>query len=434
MVLEIILIIISIVLSAFFSSSEAAFLSIQKTKIFHMVNNKKKGADLVAKLLENKDKLISTIVVGNAIVNIGFAALLSALFFKITGDEIQTAFLTTLVGTIILVIFGDVLPKAIAVRLSESITIIYSRPLRFLEIVFAPIVYLLTLILKGIDNTSNMNSKEASNSITEEELLTLIDIGEEEGSLEPQEAEMIENVFRFGDSQAQEIMTPRIEIISMSSQSTIKDYKDVYSEHSHSRFPIYENSEDNIVGIISSKDILMSLSKKVVDDNTKLKELIREPYFVPETKRNFEIFNEMRNSGDKIAIIIDEYGGLSGVLTLRKLLEEVVGDFGEEGTEPEEELIEIDINTFNIDGGISIQDLNEELEDYDIEMPIPDGDYETAAGFVMQKLGRIPKNGDKIDFHDLVFEVKEIKGLKPELLQVTKKNNSISFSTNENKS
>ena len=434
MVLEIILIIISIVLSAFFSSSEAAFLSIQKTKIFHMVNNKKKGADLVAKLLENKDKLISTIVVGNAIVNIGFAALLSALFFKITGDEIQTAFLTTLVGTIILVIFGDVLPKAIAVRLSESITIIYSRPLRFLEIVFAPIVYLLTLILKGIDNTSNMNSKEASNSITEEELLTLIDIGEEEGSLEPQEAEMIENVFRFGDSQAQEIMTPRIEIISMSSQSTIKDYKDVYSEHSHSRFPIYENSEDNIVGIISSKDILMSLSKKVVDDNTKLKELIREPYFVPETKRNFEIFNEMRNSGDKIAIIIDEYGGLSGVLTLRKLLEEVVGDFGEEGTEPEEELIEIDINTFNIDGGISIQDLNEELEDYDIEMPIPDGDYETAAGFVMQKLGRIPKNGDKIDFHNLVFEVKEIKGLKPELLQVTKKNNSISFSTNENKS
>ena len=434
MILEIILIIISIVLSAFFSSSEAAFLSIQKTKIFHMVNNKKKGADLVAKLLENKDKLISTIVVGNAIVNIGFAALLSALFFKITGDEIQTAFLTTLVGTIILVIFGDVLPKAIAVRLSESITIIYSRPLRFLEIVFAPIVYLLTLILKGIDNTSNMNSKEASNSITEEELLTLIDIGEEEGSLEPQEAEMIENVFRFGDSQAQEIMTPRIEIISMSSQSTIKDYKDVYSEHSHSRFPIYENSEDNIVGIISSKDILMSLSKKVVDDNTKLKELIREPYFVPETKRNFEIFNEMRNSGDKIAIIIDEYGGLSGVLTLRKLLEEVVGDFGEEGTEPEEELIEIDINTFNIDGGISIQDLNEELEDYDIEMPIPDGDYETAAGFVMQKLGRIPKNGDKIDFHDLVFEVKEIKGLKPELLQVTKKNNSISFSTNENKS
>jgi putative hemolysin len=434
MVLEIILIIISIVLSAFFSSSEAAFLSIQKTKIFHMVNNKKKGADLVAKLLENKDKLISTIVVGNAIVNIGFAALLSALFFKITGDEIQTAFLTTLVGTIILVIFGDVLPKAIAVRLSESMTIIYSRPLRFLEIVFAPIVYLLTLILKGIDNTSNMNSKEASNSITEEELLTLIDIGEEEGSLEPQEAEMIENVFRFGDSQAQEIMTPRIEIISMSSQSTIKDYKDVYSEHSHSRFPIYEDSEDNIVGIISSKDILMSLSKKVVDDNTKLKELIREPYFVPETKRNFEIFNEMRNSGDKIAIIIDEYGGLSGVLTLRKLLEEVVGDFGEEGTEPEEELIEIDINTFNIDGGISIQDLNEELEDYDIEIPIPDGDYETAAGFVMQMLGRIPKNGDKIDFHNLVFEVKEIKGLKPELLQVTKKNNSISFSTNENKS
>ena len=335
MVLEIILIIISIVLSAFFSSSEAAFLSIQKTKLFNMVNNKMKGAALVAKLLENKDKLISTIVVGNAIVNIAFAALLSAVFFKITEDEIQTAFLTTLVGTVILVIFGDVLPKAIAVRLSESVTRIYARPLRALEIIFAPIVFMLTLILKGIDSTSNMNSSADSNSITEEELLTLIDIGEEEGSLEPEEAEMIENVFRFGDSQAQEIMTPRIEIISLSINSTVKNFKDIYSEHSHSRFPIYEGTEDNVVGIISSKDILMSLSKKAADDNTELKKLIREPYFVPETKRNFEIFNEMRRSGDKIAIIIDEYGGLSGVLTLRKLLEEVVGDFGEEGTEPE---------------------------------------------------------------------------------------------------
>ena len=148
-----------------------------------MVNNKRKGADLVAKLLENKDKLISTIVVGNAIVNIGFAALLSALFFKITADEIQTAFLTTVVGTIILVIFGDVLPKAIAVRLSESVTVIYSRPLRILEVIFAPIVYILTLILKGIDSTSNMNSNAEANTITEEELLTLIDIGEEELSL-----------------------------------------------------------------------------------------------------------------------------------------------------------------------------------------------------------------------------------------------------------
>ena len=433
MILEIILIIISIVLSAFFSSSEAAFLSIQKTKLFNMVNNKIKGAALVAKLLENKDKLISTIVVGNAIVNIAFAALLSAVFFKITEDEIQTAFLTTLVGTIILVIFGDVLPKAIAVRLSESVTRIYARPLRALEIIFAPIVFILTLILKGIDSTSNMNSSAESNSITEEELLTLIDIGEEEGSLEPEEAEMIENVFRFGDSQAQEIMTPRIEIISLSINSTVKNFKDIYSEHSHSRFPIYEGTEDNVVGIISSKDILMSLSKKAADDNTELKKLIREPYFVPETKRNFEIFNEMRSSGDKIAIIIDEYGGLSGVLTLRKLLEEVVGDFGEEGTEPEEELVEIDINTFNIDGGISIQDLNEELEDSNIEVPIPDGDYETAAGFVMQKLGRIPQVGDQIEFSNLIFEVKETKGLKIDLLQVRKKPpNTIPFSNTEN--
>lgn len=431
MTLEVILIVILIVLSGFFSSSEAAYLSIQKTRLFHMINSKINGAERVSKLLEDKDKLLSTIVIGNNIVNIAFAALLSGVFFNITKNEIQTAFLTTIVGTIILMIFGEVLPKTIAVRMSERISILYSRPLKFLQIVFAPVVFILKLMIKGIENNSKIVKNSDSNSITEEELLTLIDIGEEEGSLEPQEAEMIENVFRFGDSQAQEIMTPRVEVISLSIESSIRNYKDVYSKHSHSRFPVYKKSEDNVVGIISSKDVLMNLSTKIVNDDSKLKELIREPYFVPETKRNFEIFNEMRVSGDKIAIIIDEYGGLSGVITLRKLLEEVVGDFGEEGTQPEEELIEIDTNTFKVDGGISIQDLNEELEDSDIE--IPDGDYETAAGFVMQLLGRIPKNGDHIEYSKHIFEVKQMKGLKLEMLEVTKKQNSLPVHENEKK-
>ena len=166
----------------------------------------------------------------------------------------------------------------------------------------------------------------------------------------------------------------------------------------------------------------MGISKKKTDDETKIKEIIRKPYFVPETKRNFEIFNEMRLSGDKIAIIIDEYGGLSGVMTLKKLLEEVVGDFGEEGTKPEEELIEIDTNTFNIDGGMSIQDLNEEFEDIDIN--IPDGDYETVAGFILQKIGKMPQAGDHFEYSNLFFEVLEMKGLKLETVKVTKKSQS----------
>lgn len=419
MTLEIILIIFSIILSAFFSSAETAFLSIQKTKLFHMVNLKLKGADSVAKLLENKDKLLSTIVLGNNIVNITFAALLTSLIYKITNNPTLTTILTTLLGTIILMIFGEVIPKALAVRLAEKLSLIYSRPIKILEIIFNPIVLMLTLMINIIDRKSKLNYPRNNNSITEEELLTLIDIGEEEGSLEPQEAEMIENVFRFGDSQAQEIMTPRTEIISLSSDSTVKNFKDIYSEHSHSRFPVYEGSEDTVIGIISIKDVLMGISRKKTDDETKIKDLIRQPYFVPETKRNFEIFNEMRTSGDKIAIVIDEYGGLSGVMTLKKLLEEVVGDFGEEGTHPEEELVEIDTNTFNIDGGISIQDLNEEFEEIDII--IPDGDYETVAGFIMQKLGKMPKVGDHFEYSKLIFEVLEMKGLKLEIVKVTKK-------------
>ncbi|HIB35448.1 MAG TPA: DUF21 domain-containing protein, partial [Dehalococcoidia bacterium] len=248
MTLEIILIIFSIILSAFFSSAEAAFLSVQKTKLFQMVNLKQKGADTVAKLLENKDKLLSTIVLGNNIVNITFAALLTSLIYKITNNPTLTTILTTLFGTIILMIFGEVIPKALAVRLAEKLSLIYSRPIKILEIIFNPIVLMLTLMINIIDRKSKLNYPRNNNSITEEELLTLIDIGEEEGSLEPQEAEMIENVFRFGDSQAQEIMTPRTEIVSLSSESTVRNFKDIYSEHSHSRFPVYEGSEDTVIG------------------------------------------------------------------------------------------------------------------------------------------------------------------------------------------
>ena len=218
--------------------------------------------------MENKDKIISTIVVGNNIVNIAFAALLSSLIYKITESATLTTLLTTIIGTIILMIFGEVIPKAIAVRMSEKLSIIYAKPLRTLEIIFHPIVYILTLMIKVIDKNSKIKTHKNNNSITEEELLTLIDIGEEEGSLEPQEAEMIENVFRFGDSQAQEIMTPRTEIVSLSSDSTVRKFKDVYSEHSHSRFPVYEGSEDNVVGIISIKDVLMGISKNKTDDET----------------------------------------------------------------------------------------------------------------------------------------------------------------------
>ena len=293
MTLEIILIIFSIILSAFFSSAETAYLSIQKTKLFHMVNLKLKGADSVAKLLENKDKLLSTIVLGNNIVNITFAALLTSLIYKITNNPTLTTILTTLFGTIILMIFGEVIPKALAVRLAEKLSLIYSRPLKILEIIFNPIVLILTLMINIIDRKSKLNHPGNNNSVTEEELLTLIDIGEEEGSLEPQEAEMIENVFRFGDSQAQEIMTPRTEIVSLSSDSTVRNFKDIYSEHSHSRFPVYEGSEDTVIGIISIKDVLMGISKKKTDDETKIKDLIRQPYFVPETKRNFEIFKKI---------------------------------------------------------------------------------------------------------------------------------------------
>ena len=329
-------------------------------------------------------------------------------------DELVGVIVATVLGTAVLLIFGEVIPKAFAVRNSEKVAFVYARPLKIVEIAFYPIIVSIqfvsrTILVRQIEDTGDPPS------ITEGELRTLIDIGEAEGAFEPEEAELLENVFRFGDRQAREVMTPRTEIVFVEQESTLQDFLKVYAENSHTRFPVFQDETENVTGIISSKDILQSISGNGVNMEKVITKELRPAYFFPETKRISELFQDMRMSGSQIAIIVDEFGGVAGLVTLKKLLTELAGPVGEEGEAPEEEDEAIDEFTFQVDGSM---DIDEAQEAFAIDLP--HGDFETVAGFVLDHLGHIPVVGEQFEFNQVKVEVLEMRKFKVESIRLIK--------------
>lgn len=413
--LNLILIGICILLSSFFSSSEAAFLALERVRLTHLVNIGAPGAKRVAMMIEKPERLLSTILLGNNLVNVAFTALITVVVLNLLGEgrEGQAAVVATVVGTVLLLIFGETIPKTIAVHKSERVSFLYARPLQVIEMLLWPIVYVLEALTNGTTKLLGVSATERD-SITESELLTLIDIGEAEGTFEPSEAELLQNVFRFGDRQVREVMTPRPEIVSIQNGATLKDFLEVYCEHSHTRFPVYKDSTEDIIGILSSKDVLKTMANKGLSYDDSVTDVVRDGLFVPETKRTAELFDEMRSSGNQMAILVDEYGGLAGIVTLKRLSEEVVGAHGEEGEAPEDEYEHIGENTFQVEGSMSIDEANEELS-----INLPDGDFDTLAGFVLDRLGHIPSEGETLEYDDLKIEIIEMKAFKIETVKVT---------------
>ena len=419
--LNVALVFVLLALSAFFSSSESAFLSLQRTRIAHLVSEGIPGARRVADMIGQPERLLATILLGNNIVNAATTAVITATVVAFVGNDSQPAGVTpagvviaTAISTVALVLFGEIIPKTIAVRNSEKVAFIYSRPLTWTEYLLLPLVLVLQWATRGLNA---LLGGDVSNrrSITEDEFRSLIDIGEAEGEFEPAEAEMLENVFQFGDRQVREVMTPRTEMVSIRQGSDLREFLDVYARTQHTRFPVYRNSPDNIIGIISSKDVLRRMAQTDLRYQDSVTEAIRDTYFVPETKRISELFDELRMTGNQIALVIDEFGGVSGLVTLKRLLEVVVGPVGEEGESPEEEFRAIDENTFHVEGGMSVQEANEEM---DIELP--QGDYETIAGFALYALGHIPAKGEQFEYQNLTFEILDMQDLRIEEIRVTK--------------
>jgi len=410
---------VCLLLSAFFSSSETAFIALQRIRVEHMVNTKVSGADRVAKMLQRPERLLSTILLGNNFVNTAAAALATALAISIWGAE-QGILIATIGVTIILLIFCETTPKTIATQHAERLSLIYARPIEVISWLFTPLVVVLSWIASGFSKL--LGGAPVPRSLaSEEEIRTMITVGHKEGTVEETEAEMLHKVFEFGDRPVREVMVPRPEVVCIEQGSKLADFLTLYAESPLSRFPVYQENMDNVVGILSVKDVLMAQAKGTISDQSVIDDLVRPAYFTPETKRINELFAEMRDENYRMCVVVDEFGGTAGIASLSRLVEEIVGPVGDELAAVEKEYEVINEYTFQIDGSMRIEQANEEME-----LELPEGDYETVAGFILDLLGRIPKRGEQLKYKDLKLVITKMRGVKIEEILLTKEGHAAS--------
>ncbi len=400
-----------LLLSAFFSSAEAAFLSLRKVRIRHLVESNARGAERVARMADQPERVLPTILLGNNLVNTAFAALATVIMVALLGDG-RGVIAATVASTIVLLVLGETLPKTVAIRHSESIFFFYARALQWFELLLLPLIAALQLLNRVLVSPLGHNPRVL---FTEEEIKVAISIGMEAGVVEEEEAEMLEKVFRFGDRQVREVMTPRTGIVWLESGATLKDFLAIYQDHYHTRFPVFEEDMENVMGILSVKDVVTAMARGEVSDESPVTRLLRHVEFVPDTKLVGPLFREMQKVGNQMVMAVDEFGGIAGLVTLRQLIEEIVGPVGEEGMEPEMEYEAIDANTYHIDGGMQIEEANEELA-----LGLPEGDYETVAGFILEALGHIPTEGEHLRHDGLSLVVTHVRGMRVEKVMVTR--------------
>lgn len=415
--LYLILFIICLLLSAFFSISETAFIALQRIRVEHLVENNVRGAKRVARMIERPEKLLSTVLLGNNFANVAVAALGTVLAVSLWGQE-RGVLIATIAVTILILIFAETTPKTIATQHAERLSLIFARPLELISWLFTPFVIALSWIASGF--TKLVGGTPVPKSLASpEEIRTMISIGHKEGTVEEAEAEMLHKVFEFGDRPVREVMVPRPEVVSIEQGSKITDFLALYAESPLSRFPVYQENMDNVVGILSVKDVLMAQAKGTIKDESTIDDLVRPAYFAPETKRINELFAEMRDKNYRMCVVVDEFGGTAGIVSLTRLVEEIVGPVGDELAEVEKEYEVINEYTFQIDGSMRIEEVNEEMG-----LELPEGDYETVAGFVLHLLGHIPKTNEQLRYKGLKLVITEMRGLKIEKILLTKEKTS----------
>jgi len=405
--------IVCLLLSAFFSSSETAFTALQRIRVEHLVSTKVPGAARIARMMRHPEKLLSAILTGNNLVNTAAAVLATVLAVSVWGE--QGILIATIGVTIILMVFCETTPKIIAAHNAERTAIRLARPVEVAQTVFTPAVLALSSIASRLSKIAGGEPVSRS-LVSEEEIRTMISVGHKEGTVEEAEAEMLHNVFDFGDRPVREVMVPRPEVVAIEQGSTVADFLALYAESPLSRFPVYEENMDNVIGILSIKDVLMALAKDTIDNQSVIDDLIRPSYFTPETKHINELFAEMRDSNYRMAVIVDEYGGTAGIVSLSRLVEEIVGQVGDELASVEKEYEAIDEYTFQVDGSMRIEEANEEM---DLELPEGE-DYETVAGFILNLLGHIPRQGEQLKYKGLKIVITKMRGLKIEEVLLTK--------------
>ena len=401
---SLIIIILCIVMSGYFSATETAFSSLNRIRVKNMAEKGNKKANLVLKLSDNYDSMLSTILIGNNIVNILMASLATVLFVKLCGNDAGPS-VSTAVTTVVVLIFGEVTPKSIAKEMPEKFAMFYAPILNLLVIILTPFNFLfkqwkklLSLIIKTDD----------SRSITEEELLTIVEEAQQEGGIDEQESTLIRSAIEFSELEANDILTPRIDITGVSVDASKEEIAAVFAETAYSRLPLYKESIDHIVGIIYQKDF----HNYVYHTDEDISSIIRPALFITKSKKIDELLKELQQKKSHIAVVLDEYGGTVGLVTLEDILEELVGEIWDEHDEVTNEIEKVSDSEYLVLGSTNIETLLELLgKEQDL-------DVLTVSGWVMEMLGRIPSEGDSFEFQNLTVSVLEMDDKRVEKVKI----------------
>lgn len=385
-------------MSAFFSASETALMSLSKIRLIHMVEEKIKGASTISELREDPSRLLGTILLGNNMVNIGASSIATVLAIEYFGDS--GVGIATGVMTMLVLVFGEITPKSLAAQKSEKISLLVARPISILAYFLSPIVVVFSHIASIILRLFGCRSNAKLPSITEEELKSMVNLGEEEGVIEDHEKTMICNVFDFGDQLVKDVMVPRMDIIAININATYDEVIKIIRAEQFSRYPVFSNRIDNIVGILNVKDLVYLDSREDFD----IKKFVKKPYYTFEFMNTSELFNEMKKRRTHMAIVLDEYGGTAGIVTMEDLVEEIVGEISDEYDMQTKEIETIREGEYIVDGSTRIEELNE-LIGTDIESE----HYESIGGFMIQLLGRLPRQGESVEYMSTRFVIENME-------------------------
>ena len=400
----VILLIILVTMSAFFSASETALTAFNRSKLKAIAEKNQRKADLLKGWLKKPNEILTALLIGNNIVNILASSIATMVAISILGNNSRAIAISTGAMTILLLIFGEITPKVVAKAYSTHISNAVIKLVYMLSKLFLPISKILMVVSKLIARIFGVKIDEIAFLITEEEIKSVVSVGEEEGVIEEEEKKMIHSIFEFTDTTVKEIMIPRTTVFAVEASKTLEEIWDVITGNGYSRIPVYEEGIDNIIGVFYIKDIF-----NVIRDgklNMQVKSFIREAYFVPETKALVEMLEEFKKKHIHMAIVLDEYGGTSGIITIEDLIEEIVGDINDEfDIEHDEEIKKVADNKYIIDAMLDVEFLNEELS---IDLPVSE-DYDSLGGYIFSVLGRVPLEKDTITHDNGKVEIRVLE-------------------------
>lgn len=384
--IQLLILILLIGLSAFFSSAETALTTVNKIRIRNLAEAGDKSAVTLTKVLEDQGKMLSAILVGNNVVNLTASSMSTTLAMNIWSNK--AVGIATGVLTLVILVFGEISPKTISTLYSEKISLKYAKIIYLFMTVMTPVIYAVNVLSSGFLRLVHVDPNRKQEAITEDELRTIVEVSHEEGVIESEEKKIINNVFDFGDSVAKDIMVPRIDMAMVEVGATYDELIDIFREEKYTRMPVYEETTDNVIGIINMKDVLL------IDRNEEfhVRDLLREPLYTYEYKNTAELMVEMRQTRNNMIIVLDEYGATAGMITLEDLLEEIVGEIRDEYDEDEEqELVEVGPGEYVVEGSMKLDDLNDLLE-----LELESEDYDSIGGLIIGQLDRLPEEGESV--------------------------------------